>query len=92
LKFTPSGGRVTVKAARAVGGITIDVSDTGEGIPHDELERIWERLYRVEKSRTQRGLGLGLSFVKAIVEAHQGKMSVESHIGKGARFRVFLPD
>lgn len=92
LKFTPAGGRVMIKAVSVDGGTTIEVSDTGEGIPQGELERIWERLYRVEKSRTQRGLGLGLSFVKAIVEAHQGTMSVESRIGHGAQFKVFLPD
>ena len=92
LKFTPAGGRVTIKAARAEGGITIEVCDTGEGIPKDELERIWERLYRVEKSRTQRGLGLGLSFVKAIIEAHGGTVSVESQVGHGARLKVYLPD
>ena len=92
LKYTPAGGRVVIRSERAEGGVSIEVCDTGEGIPKDELERIWERLYRVERSRTQRGLGLGLSFVKAIVEAHGGTVSVESEAGYGARFKVYLPD
>ena len=92
LKFTPAGGRVTITAVRVDRGITLEVRDTGEGLQKDELERVWERLYRVEKSRSQRGLGLGLSFVKAIVEAHRGTVSVESEAGKGAAFKVYLPD
>ena len=66
-------------------------SDTGIGIPETEQPRIWERLYRGDKSRSQRGLGLGLSVVKAIVEAHQGRIQLESHVGKGSTFTVILP-
>ncbi|HEX3988873.1 MAG TPA: sensor histidine kinase, partial [Verrucomicrobiae bacterium] len=63
----------------------------GMGIPPDEQPRIWERLYRGDKSRSQRGLGLGLSLVKAIVEAHHGTVSVQSQPGKGAEFTVKIP-
>ncbi len=61
------------------------------GISADEQARIWGRLYRGDKSRSQRGLGLGLSLVKAIVEAHGGHVSVESRIGHGSTFTVSLP-
>jgi signal transduction histidine kinase len=62
--------------------------DTGMGIPSDETNKIWARLYRGDKSRSQRGLGFGLSLVKAIVEAHQGKVSVTSKVGEGSEFTV----
>jgi signal transduction histidine kinase len=61
------------------------------GIPTEELGRIWDRLFRGDKSRSQRGLGLGLSLVKAIVEAHNGRVEVFSELGKGSEFRVYLP-
>jgi signal transduction histidine kinase len=61
------------------------------GIPLNEQPRIWERLYRGDKSRSQRGLGLGLSLVKAIVEAHHGKVSVQSKPGEGSEFVVKIP-
>ena len=67
------------------------VRDTGQGIPPEELPRIFERLFRGDRSRTERGLGLGLSLVKAIVEAHGGKVEVESEVGRGATFTVKLP-
>ena len=69
----------------------LSVTDTGIGIPADELPHIWERLYRGDKSRSARGLGLGLSLVKAIVEAHGGRVAVESTPGAGSRFVLRLP-
>ena len=73
LKYTPEGGNVRLSCAVESGRVTVRVRDTGMGIPPDEQPRIWERLYRGDKSRSQRGLGLGLSLVKAIVEAHHGE-------------------
>ena len=91
LKYTPRGGRVTVTAALADGSARVGFVDTGEGIPAGELPRIWTRLYRGDKSRSQRGLGLGLSLVKAVVEAHGGTVGVRSEPGHGSEFTVTLP-
>jgi signal transduction histidine kinase len=65
--------------------------DSGMGISADEQTRIWDRLYRGDKSRSQRGLGLGLSLVKAITEAHQGSVKVESDAFAGSTFTITLP-
>ncbi len=91
IKYTPPGGRVHIGCGDDKEGVHIVVQDTGMGIPADEQPRIWERLYRGDKSRTQRGLGLGLSLVKAIVEAHHGTVSVRSEPGQGTEFTVFIP-
>jgi signal transduction histidine kinase len=90
LKYTPEGGNVRLACAVESGRVTVRVRDTGMGIPPDEQPRIWERLYRGDKSRSQRGLGLGLSLVKAIVEAHHGEVSVQSQPGEGSEFMVAL--
>ena len=91
LKYTPRGGRVQIAAARDGTDAVITVTDTGVGSPAEELPHIWNRLYRGDKSRSTRGLGLGLSLVKAIVEAHRGRVRVESAPGAGARFQLRLP-
>jgi signal transduction histidine kinase len=67
------------------------VHDTGVGIPAEEILRIWDRLFRGDQSRTERGLGLGLSLVKAIVEAHGGSAHASSQPGEGSTFTVTLP-
>ena len=92
LKYTGAGGEVVVTAAPdGATHVVISVTDTGMGIPPEELPHIWNRLYRGDKSRASRGLGLGLSLVKAIVEAHGGQTSVTSTVGAGSRFDVRLP-
>lgn len=91
IKYTPEGGSVEVSCRPGNGRVYIVVKDSGMGIPADEQPRIWERLYRGDKSRAQRGLGLGLSLVKAIVEAHHGTVSVRSEEGKGTEFTVVVP-
>jgi signal transduction histidine kinase len=91
LKYTPAGGRVRLTARAEMGFGLIEVSDTGSGVPPLEREKIWRRLYRGDASRSQRGLGLGLSLVKAIVEAHHGTVVVDEANGGGARFTVRLP-
>jgi len=69
----------------------VSFRDTGIGIPLEEQDKIWARLYRGDKSRSQRGLGLGLSLVRAVVEAHGGKVTVHSQPGEGAEFVVTVP-
>jgi signal transduction histidine kinase len=93
VKYTPAGGRVTVRAREEAdaGGVRLEVADTGIGIAAQDLPRIWERLYRGDQSRTERGLGLGLSLVRAIVRAHGGTVEVETDVGRGSTFTVRLP-
>lgn len=91
IKYTAEGGSVSIKGRVEGGSTTVEFQDTGIGIPAEEQGRIWERLYRGDKSRSQRGLGLGLSLVKAIVAAHHGEVTVQSEPGRGSTFRVTLP-
>ena len=91
IKYTPRGGRVEITAGRDTGGIVIRVSDTGVGISEQDLPRIFDRLYRGDQSRATRGLGLGLSLVRAFVEAQGGSVSVESKPGAGSTFTLRLP-
>ncbi len=90
VKYTPAGGLITVDVAEKNGFAIFRVSDTGIGIPADDLPKIWDRLYRGGTSRSQRGLGLGLSLVKAIVDAHGGDVSVASTSGSGSCFTLRL--
>lgn len=92
-KYTPSGGQITLSTSASNGQAVIKVKDSGIGIPADELPHIWERLYRVEKSRsrTTGGTGLGLAISREIVTLHQGQITVESIEGKGSTFIVLLP-
>ena len=91
IKYNREGGFVHIDGGTSEGCIVISVSDNGMGIPEEEQERIFERLYRSDRSRSRRGLGLGLSYVKAVVEAHKGAVRVESRQGEGAAFYVRLP-
>jgi signal transduction histidine kinase len=91
IKYTSSGGRVTVTVTREIDRAIVTMEDTGVGISAEHLPRIWERLYRADPSRSERGLGLGLSLVKAFVEAHGGTVDAASQPGSGSKFTVRLP-
>lgn len=94
LKFTPAGGKVNVRAWQDVDSVKLQVADTGVGIPQDQLGRIFDRFYQVDGSAKRRygGVGLGLSLVKQIVEAHGGQVTVESQVGVGTTFTIRLPN
>lgn len=91
IKYTATGGQVEITTRYAESWASIEVKDTGMGIAVEDQPRIWQRLYRADQSRSEHGLGLGLSLVKAIVEAHGGQSEVISVPGAGAAFTVRLP-
>ncbi len=91
IKYTPAGGEVHVDVHRSGDTAVLQVRDSGQGIPANELPRIFDRLFRGDASRTERGLGLGLSLVKAVVEAHGGRVEAASEPGKGSALTVNLP-
>jgi signal transduction histidine kinase len=91
IKYTPEGGRVDVQGYSSQNMMVIRVADTGIGMTLEELSKSWERLYRGDRSRSQRGLGLGLSLVKAVVEAHNGHVNASSSPGAGSVFTLTLP-
>jgi len=93
IKYTPSGGRVDIRLEATDAGGVVTVSDTGIGMDRENLEKIFERFYRIDKGRGhgESGAGLGLSIVKWIVDAHGGSIDVDSEQGKGSTFRITLP-
>ena len=93
IKYTPKGGNVAITAKNSGEFFLISVSDNGIGIPKDDLPRIFERFYRVEKSRTSDagGTGLGLAIAKEIIDAHGGDIKIDSEIGRGTHVDVFIP-
>ena len=91
IKYTPAGGRVYLEATQHGREVDLCVTDTGVGIAPEDLPRIWDRLFRGDRSRSQRGMGLGLSLVRAIVESRGGRVGAESKPGEGTTIRVTLP-
>jgi len=91
IKFTPSPGRVELRAARIEHQVVLEIRDTGIGISEQDLPRIFDRFYQADNSRSGRGVGLGLSIVQRIVKAHHGEITIESQPGQGSIVRVFLP-
>jgi two-component system phosphate regulon sensor histidine kinase PhoR len=93
LKYGGTPPVVRLRARRAPDGIAFEVSDNGDGIPHDEHRRIFDKFYRIDDrlSRSREGSGLGLAIVKHIVRAHRGRIQLESSSGRGSTFRIVLP-
>src|SRR5262249_8972164 len=93
IKYTPAGGQITLGARPAGNMVEFYVKDTGIGIPEEDLPRLFERFYRVDKARSRElgGTGLGLSIVKHLVAAHNGVARVESVAQKGSTFYFTLP-
>jgi two-component system heavy metal sensor histidine kinase CusS len=93
LKHTPAGGNVLLKASTGEGKVRVEVSDTGKGIPQDQLSRVFDRFYRVDFSRSlsSGGAGLGLSIVKSIMELHGGTVEIQSELSKGTTVTLLFP-
>lgn len=91
LKYTPAGGRVIVRATPDTTTARVDVIDTGRGIPAEDQDRVFDRFFRVDKSRSGNSSGLGLAIVREIVRAHGGSIALESTVDRGSRFSVTLP-
>jgi heavy metal sensor kinase len=93
VRYTPAGGSVTLETWTSDGFCGFTVSDTGIGLAAEDHQRIFERFYRVDTARTPRdgGTGLGLAIARGLLEAHRGRVTVESRLGQGARFRVAFP-
>jgi two-component system sensor histidine kinase SenX3 len=93
IRHTPAGGKIGAEVEVVAEEAVLRISDTGEGIPTRDVERVFERFYRVDtaRSRATGGTGLGLAIVKHVVESHGGGVSVESELGAGSTFTIRLP-
>ena len=91
IKYTPDGGRITIDMQKNGYNAMVRIADTGVGIPESEMRNIFDRFYRVDKSRNSVGFGLGLSIAKSIVESHGGTIAVESKVSRGTIFSITLP-
>jgi signal transduction histidine kinase len=93
LKYTPTGGQVTLEMRRTDGWVAVAVADTGVGIAAEDLPHIFERFYRADRSRTRSGgSGLGLAIARWIAQAHGGRLEVASKVGQGSTFTLWLPE
>jgi two-component system, OmpR family, sensor kinase len=91
VKYSPEGGRVTMKIVEEDGSVGVEVSDTGIGIPEDQIPHVFERFYRAEEARSTEGLGLGLSIARQIAEDHEGSIEVRSKPREGSTFIIRIP-
>jgi PAS domain S-box-containing protein len=93
INYTPEGGHITLRTRQAQNELIVEIQDNGKGIPVEEHERIFNRFYRIDPARGsgQGGMGMGLAIARKIIEAHGGRIELESEPGKGSTFRVLLP-
>jgi signal transduction histidine kinase len=91
VKYTPEGGRVTMRIVEEDGSVGVEVADTGIGIPEDQIPQLFERFYRAEEARSTEGLGLGLSIARQIAEDHRGSIEVRSKPREGSTFIIRIP-
>jgi two-component system, OmpR family, sensor kinase len=91
VKYTPEGGRVTMRIVEEDGSVGVEVSDTGIGIPEDQIPHVFERFYRAEEARSTEGLGLGLSIARQIAEDHGGSIEARSKPREGSTFIIRIP-
>lgn len=93
VKFTPEGGRISVEAVLSENDVVLSIRDTGIGVPANEIQRLGERFYRVDRSRSRElgGTGLGLSIVKHLMIAHGGRMEIQSQVGQGTTVLLYFP-
>jgi two-component system, OmpR family, sensor kinase len=91
VKYTAQGGSVAVRVVGADGWAALEVSDTGIGIPEDQMPMIFERFHRADTARTEGGAGLGLSIARQVAESHGGRIEARSTPGKGSTFTLLLP-
>jgi len=91
MKYTAPGDRIEVRARESAGWVVVEVADTGPGISPEDLDHIWEELYRSAEARSVPGSGLGLALVRAVVERHGGRVDTETRLGSGTVMRVQLP-
>jgi heavy metal sensor kinase len=94
IKYCPAGTLIQIRLAPADSAYVLEVKDNGPGIPREEIQRLFDRFYRIDKARSREigGSGLGLSICKSICEGHGGKIEADSDLGQGSTFRVTLPD
>ena len=94
VKYSDSGSTIRMEASAGEGGVTITITDQGNGIPEEHLPRLFERFYRVDKARSRQegGTGLGLAIVKHIVQSHKGRIDVDSRLNEGTTFSIRLPE
>ena len=91
IKYTPPEGQISLEARHRRVKVIISIKDTGMGISQNDFPRIWDRFYRGDQNPSQKGMGLGLSQVKAILRAHNGRIDVVTEPGKGSAFSIYLP-
>jgi len=90
-KYTPEGGNITLRVKEEDHSVALEISDTGPGIPEDQLPLVFERFYRADAARSAEGVGLGLSIARQIAEAHGGTLRARSKLGEGSTFTLLLP-